>query len=217
MDERFPRYVRVIVRRLSFLSIPNLGMLMAGFGVLGFMGHISGSVPMDRFVFDPYLFMQGEWWRLLTFPVAEAPSSPIWLLFYVLFVYYIMNGLEEGWGVAPLTVFTLFSYLACLGSTFYAGGPIRMWQFVIENIMFAYSTLYPDMTFHIFGIFPVKAKWLGMIYGAIALLGFFNSPVLHTILYSPYLFFFGPYLYSTVRYSMKNKARKSQFDRDMWK
>lgn len=98
MDNRFPKMVRFLVQKLDFLAIPNLGLLLAGLAVLGFVGQVLLQAPIEKFIFDPVRVLQGEWWRLLTFPLSEAPSNPIWLLFYCFYVYFIMNALEGTWG-----------------------------------------------------------------------------------------------------------------------
>src|SRR5690606_7642001 len=103
MDDRFPKPLRWIVDRLSFIAVPNLGMLLAGLAVLGFVGRNMMGAPMEQFTFHPYLVLQGEWWRLITFPVSEAPSNPIFLLFYCFYIYFIMNAMEGDWGAGPLT------------------------------------------------------------------------------------------------------------------
>ncbi len=53
MDDRFPKPLRFLVNKLSFLGIPNLGILIAGLAILGFVGQTILNAPMDRFIFDP--------------------------------------------------------------------------------------------------------------------------------------------------------------------
>ena len=167
MDYRFPKYLRVLVQKLSFISIPNLGMLLAGLAVLGFVGSTLLEAPMEQFVFDPNRVLQGEWWRLFTFPVSEAPTNPIWLLFYCLYVYFIMNAMESSWGPGPLTVFTLFAYFCALAGSFAVGAPVPIWKYVVENISLAFGSLFPEVELQLFGIIPVKAKYLAMIAGSL--------------------------------------------------
>lgn len=217
MDNRFPKYVHTLVKRLSFLSIPNLGMLLAGFGVLGFIGYMSGTVPMGRFVFHPQLFIEGEWWRILTFPVAEAPTGPLMLLFYVFFVYYVMNHMEQDWGVAPLTIFVLFAYLAGIAGSFYLWSASGIWRSVLDNVLFAYGTLYPEQTFHLFGVFPVKAKWLALFYAALKIPMIISAPIFSALTFFPYIFFFGPVLFNLVASSQRTRQRRQKYDEDMWK
>jgi hypothetical protein len=221
MDDRFPKYLRFLVRKLHFLALPNLGMLLAGFGVLGFVGiHFMGA-SMAQFMFDPNAVLAGEWWRLLTFPVSESPSNPILLLFYCLYVYFIMNALEESWGVAPLTIYTLFAYLCGMGGAFFIGGPMPIWIYVVQNLSLAFGTVFPDIELHLFGLVPVKAKWLAIIAGALIGLQFVTSgwwmKGFLLIVHLPFLLFFGPMVFRAARGGRRASARRQNIDRDMWR
>lgn len=224
MDERFPKYLRVICRKLSFLAIPNLGMLLAGFAVLGFIGYHAGT-PIDKFTLNPYLIMQGEFWRLVTFPVAESPHQIIWLFFHCLFIYFVMNSLEEQWGAGPLTIYTLFCYLCAIIGVFFlaALAPIQsvpVWQFVLYNMIFAFGTFFPDVEILLL-VIPVKAKWLAFISLAYFLFIFVPASLLVQIFMLitilPYLLFFSPMFFKTIINKRKNSKRRKKFNSDMWK
>ncbi len=225
MDDRFPKYLRVLVKKLSFLALPNLGMLLAGFAVLGFIGQNMLGAPMAQFMFDPQRVMAGEWWRLLTFPVSEAPSNPILLLFYVLYVYFISNALEESWGTAPLTVFTLLAYMCGLGGAFLIGIPVGIWIYVIQNLSLAFGTIFPDIELHLLGIVPVKAKWLAVIFGGMVVLQFLTAgwwmKAFLLLVHLPYLLFFSPIVYRAVKYRSSGGGgrggRRPKLDKDMWR
>ncbi len=222
MDDRFPKYLRWIVRKLNFLAIPNLGMLLAGFAVLGFIGANFLGTSLNQFVFDPQRVLVGEWWRLLTFPVSEAPTNPIMLVFYCLYVYFIMNALEETWGVVPLTLFTLLAYFCGLSGAFFLGGSVAIWIYIVQNLSLAFGTIFPDIELHLLGIVPVKAKWLAVIFGATVLLQFITAgwwmKGFLLIVHLPYLLFFGPMVYRAIRYKQSTSGRRRPpMDRDMWR
>lgn len=221
MDERFPKYLRVIVKKLSFLALPNLGMLLAGFAVLGFIGNQFLNAPMAQFMFDPQRVLAGEWYRLLTFPVSEAPTNPILLLFYCLYVYFIVNALEETWGVASVTVFTLFAYVCGLAGAFLMGGVVPIWIYVVQNLSLAFGTIFPEIELHLFGILPVKAKWLAVFAGGLVILQFLGAGVWYKgfllLVHTPYLLFFGPMVYRAIRNRRNTQTRRNRYDKDMWR
>ena len=221
MDDRFPKYLRFIVKKLSFMSIPNLAMLLAGFAVLGFVGKTMMGAPMEQFLFDPSRVLAGEWWRLITFPVSEAPTNPIILLFYCLYVYFIVNALEESWGAGPLTVFTGFAYLCALAGSFLVGAPVPIWIYVIQNLSLAFGTVFPDIELAFFGIIPVKAKWLAVLAGVLILIQFLGAGLLEKIflalVHLPYLLFFAPMLFRAARMRWGTSQRRKRFDNDMWR
>jgi hypothetical protein len=206
MDDRFPNYLRWLARKFEFFAVPNLGMLIAGLAILGFIGIRILGAPMERFVFDPDLVMQGEWWRLFAFPVM---NDPIWLLFFVMFVHYTMMTLETAWGTSPLTLFTFLSYCAALGASFLSHRPLSIWVHVMENISLAFGTLFPEVEFYLFFVLPVKAKWLALFAGALFFLQFLvgdaTQKLFLVMVLSPYLLFFGPYVIRIARRMMKER------------
>lgn len=219
MDERFPKYLRRIVLKLDFLGIPNLGMLVAGLAILAFLFQMGANAPLDRFIFDPYLFSQGEWWRLLAFPTGL--TNPIFLFFYVLYVYYVMGTLETQWGPGPLTVFVGSAYAAAMAGAFVIGQPVSIWYHVLENVSLAFGTLFPDVTFHLFLILPVRAKWLALLAGALLLFQFvvggLYTKIFLLIVLLPYLIFFGPHLFTLIKNRRALSKHKRRYDQDMWR
>ena len=75
MDARFPHWLRNIVRKLDFLGMPNLGMFVCGLTVLGYFGQNFLGAPLERFIFDPYMVLQGEWWRIVAFPTGDGTEG----------------------------------------------------------------------------------------------------------------------------------------------
>ncbi len=219
MDERFPKYIRAIVKKLDFIGIPNLGILIAGLAVLAFMAKMGMGTPVERFTFDPYLIQQGEWWRLFAFPTGL--ENPIWMIFYVMYVFYVMGALENAWGAGPLTVFVGFAYLMAAAASFATGMPVSIWYHVLENVSLAFGTVFPEVTFYLFLVLPVKAKWLAVLAAGILLVRFFlgdmATKLLLLICLSPYLLFFGPMLVGMVRNRQQIKHNRKRFDSDVWK
>lgn len=219
MDNGFPRPLRWVLRRLEWLAIPNLGMLVAGLAVLAFAAKIFLGTPTERFIFDPYLVAQGEWWRLFAFP-AEL-DNPIFLLFYVFYVFFVFNALEEAWGTASLTVFVLLSYAAAVGGAFLTGRAVSIWYHVIENVSLAFGTVYPEVTLHLFGILPVKAKWLAWLAGGLIFVHFvfgsLQEKLLVVVVIAPYFLFFGAMLYQKARLYWKTRGNRKRFDNEMWR
>jgi hypothetical protein len=218
VDERFPKYLRWIVSKLSFIALPNLGMLVAGLAVLGFIGKTMLGAPMERFVFDPYLVMQGEWWRLFSYPVTEgidnSPFAYFWFFFFVFYIHFILQTLETNWGSAPLTLFTAFSYWITVAASFVAFRRANIWYYVIENSSLAFGTLFPEIEFLLLGLLPVKAKWLTLFAGALILIQFVgennHGRIFLLMVMSPYLIFFGPLLfrYAKTKYQVERNRRR---------
>lgn len=221
MDERFPKWLRTVLQKLDFLGIPNLGPLVCGMAVLAFIAQHSGTIPYERFVFNPYLVLEGEWWRLFTFPVSQALSNPLWLLMYVLYLYFVVNTLESHWGPGPTTVYLILGYVSALAGAFITMRPIEIWYYILENVSLAFGTLFPNFELMLYFVLPVKAKWLAMLAGALILLKFIAGGMATKILLLcalfPYLLFFGPFLFKELQMKRKAAAHRKRFDKDMWR
>lgn len=216
VDNRIPKIVRKWVEKLDFIAIPNLGALICGLALLGFFGTQFLGAPLERFLFDPALVREGEWWRLFAFPVSGQTSNPIWLLFYVLFIYFVVSALEAEWGSGPLTLFTLLSYLCAMSGAFLINEPVSIWYYVLENLSLAFGTLFPEVEFLLFFILPVKAKWLAMLGGGLLALQFLTASLMFKVFLllalAPYLLFFGPWLLQTVKYRIRKRKERHRLD-----
>jgi hypothetical protein len=220
LDERFPKWLRFTVNKLSFLGIPNLGTLIVGLAVLAFFAQAYFGTPADRFLFDPEMVKQGEYWRLFAFPLPGG-SNIIWNLLYLLYVYYVFNALESYWGPGPLTVFVLLGYIAGIAAAFLTSTSVSIWFHIIENVSLAFGTLFPNIEFYIYFILPVKAKWLAALAGALILVQFFLGSwtaklTLFTVML-PYLIFFSPMLFVYLRTRRKIAENRKRFDPDQWR
>jgi hypothetical protein len=221
MDDRFPKYLRWISKKIEVIAVPNLGTLVAGLAILAFVAKVILNVPMERFVFDPELVLQGEWWRLFSFPLESGLENPIWLIFYVLYVYFVLNTIEEVWGAAPLTLYLILGYIASLTAAFITGQPISLWFYILQNVSLAFGTLFPEFEMYLYFIIPVKAKWLAVLAGVFILIQFVMGSLMKklflAIVLTPYFLFFAPILFSYLRNKKRKKDFNKKFDPDMWR
>lgn len=222
MEPKIPDWLRLVIRKLNFFAVPNLGTLLAALAVVGFVTNIVTPIPLDRLVFDPDLVLQGEWWRLFTFPfLGPSSSQPIFFIFYVLYIYFILNTIEEGWGAANLTVYLGLGYIGLLAGAFLTRLPVDINKFLLENVSLAFGTLYPNFTLNLYFVIPVRAKWLAMLAGALILYDFVQvglwGKVFLLLAFAPYLLFFGAHLYRVCRGKWKTRQNRKRFDDDMWR
>jgi hypothetical protein len=221
MDQRFPKWLRTCVNKLDFLGIPNLAPLLCAMAILAFAAKAMGGASLERFLFDPYLVIHGEWWRLFGFPVSDGLDNPIYLIFYVLYLYFVINALENEWGAGPLTIFLLLGYLSALAASFITMQPISIWFYILENVSLAFGTLFPDLELYIYFILPVKAKWLAMLAGGMILFRFIFASLLGklfiTLTLFPYLLFFSPMLIGELKNRYRVSKNRKKFDPDQWR
>ena len=171
------------------LGIPNLMKYIALGNVIIFVGDMvtmGGFSWMTRFY--PELILQGQVWRIITFiftPVSTGGSNVFTqTLFFALttfFYYWIGTALERQWGTTRFNVFYGLGVLLNLlvGSITYAVFPITsqmlggyyyetaQMYYVNMSMFFSFATLFPDMQVLLYGIIPLKVKWLAWVDAAL--------------------------------------------------
>ena len=120
--------------------------------------------------------LHGEIWRIVTFIFVPGDMRPFWLIVALYFYYWIGSSLEREWGTARFTLYYLSgALLTVLGVvivslitgnhylTIYGTGYVNLSMFL------AFAVLFPDVQVLLMFIFPIKVKWLGIVYGIILL------------------------------------------------
>lgn len=220
MDDRYPKYIRFLVRKLDFMAIPNWNVLICGLAVLAFVAQVAMQMPIDRFIFDPYRVVHfGEYFRLFAFP-GEV-QSPIFFFFYVMYVYFVIGSLEEEWGSGPMTIFILMSYFFAMGAGFLFMVPLSIWFYVLANATMAFGTVFPNHEFMLFLIIPAKAKFLAYLTAGLLLLQAIGSSwsVRFSLFFCvlPYLLFFGPMFVRNLKQARRARNYRKQLDDDNWR
>ncbi|MGI5962916.1 MAG: hypothetical protein ACOX7N_04255 [Lawsonibacter sp.] len=168
------------------LGIPNLMKYIALGNVIVFVGDMvtmGGFSWMTRFY--PELILQGQVWRLVTFifsPVSSGGSNIFTktLLFALttFFYYWIGTSLERQWGTARFNVFYGLGVLLniLVGLIAFAFPPDMLYgnyyetanmYYVNMSMFFSFATLFPDMQVLLYGIIPLKVKWLAWVDAAL--------------------------------------------------
>ena len=155
-------------------GIPNLmKYIVIGNVLVYFLDMFSHGYVSYLLAFYPSRILHGEVWRLLTFlfiPVSGYSSgdmfSILWFAMSTLFYYYIGNALERQWGSTRFTVFYALGAILnmIIGFAFQSG--VTMY-YVNMSMFFSFATLYPDMQVMLYGILPLKVKWLAWLDAAL--------------------------------------------------
>ena len=121
--------------------------------------------------FHPGLILRGQIWRLVTWvfiPLDPYGYNYIFSALLLYFYYFIGTTLERVWGK---TKFTIYYLLGVILNIIYGW---LMWNtsfsfdwlspnFLNLSMFFAFASIFPDQTFLLFFIIPLKAKWLALI------------------------------------------------------
>jgi hypothetical protein len=167
-------WLRRLERQLQPLAIPNLtGFLIAGM-VIAYVISVFNPDFGQLLEFKPKAVLKGELWRLLSFLVLPGTGVGFDLLsifFFIVFLmatYFTGSALEATWGTLRYNVFVLIAYVSSIGAGVLVGAVIGddvsgTNFFLYESLILAFAWLYPDFEFMVYFIFPVKAKWLGLL------------------------------------------------------
>jgi len=176
------------------------------------------------FRFDLGMVLSGEVWRVVTFLVMPPLSANVLLAIIGMYAaYHIGTSLEREWGK---TLFTMYFFLGAIGALI--AGIISSSgtnHYLILSIILAYMYIYPDATFMLFLILPVKAKYLAIVTWGIYIYQFImsnNLAVRLAIVLSliNFFLFFGPGIINTMKKNYRSGKRHRQFRKnweDNWR
>src|SRR5580700_2689854 len=192
-----PKWIDRLERLMPGLGIPNLALYLIGAQAFGFLVTWVEPRAWQLLVLDPYMVVRGELWRLVTFMAMPLSRSPLWMLFALYFLYFIINGIEEEWGEFRTTLYVLVAIALTIGFSFAFDFPIwSAWE-LQSTLFLAAATIAPEYQIMIWFVLPVKMKWLAWISVAFIIWELVTSAWLGRlyllVMYANYLLFFGPY------------------------
>lgn len=215
IDGRNPRWLTFLERKMGWLAVPNLAILLVTLQGLGFLMVALDPIWVGRLALIPERVAAGEYHRLLTFLSLPFTHSPFWLIFVLWFLYFIVNTIENEWGAFKTTLYVLISWWVTIAFSFafnYAILDIRHFE---STLFLAAAALYPEMEVRLFFAIPAKIKWLAWLTLAFVALEFVRGSWLDRFfllaIYSNCLIFFGPALLGRVHQSI----RRARFRRKM--
>lgn len=135
---------------------PMVKYLLIANAVFFILCQFSGVVPFLALRPDEVLRQP---WTLLTYMFAHAGGFH--LLFNMIVLFFFGRPLEERWGSADFLKFYLVAGLGgALLSFVTPSAMILGASGAVNGLMIAFALIWPEAVIHLFGILPVKAKWL---------------------------------------------------------
>jgi len=163
-------------RRFGRYALRNLPLYIVILYAFGAVMNLVSDRFYSSFSLNPYLVLHGEPWRVITFLAATPGTNIIFLVFILLFYYSIGKSMVQVWGAFRFNMYVFCGVLGTLASAFivYAVYPspyIFMDTYYVNLSLFlAYAAIFPEMQVYLYGILPLKVKWLAIL--DIVLLGF---------------------------------------------
>ena len=162
-------------------GIPNLMLyIVLGTAVVYVMSQMSGNYFLyNLLVFNRTLILQGQIWRLITYPLTYNISNLL-LMAVSLFCYYSLGRvMEQVWGTLRFNLFYFTGVVMMDIWCMIFGGQASV-TYLNLSLFLGFATMYPDSQFLLFFIIPVKA-WLFALIDLGNYFLFFGKDVLNLI------------------------------------
>ena len=161
-------------RRFGRFAIPRLVRAIVALNALVFILSLLNPAFVSWLTLNVPAIQKGEYWRLITYILIPNASHPIFVIFYLGFLWMIGEGLEEAWGAFRLN---LFYFLGMLGNTVaaLAFGAEFSNTMLNYSLYFAFAWFYPNLQFYLFFFIPVRVKWLAWVFAALLAIQFLGS------------------------------------------
>lgn len=195
-------FYQKLERRFGKYAVPNLMKYICVIYVVGYL--IQMFNPLLYFYYldlDAEAILHGHIWRIITF-IFYPPSTRFLWMIVALFVYYSLGmTLERVWGTFKYNFFyftgVILLVLSAILIYLVTGYSVHLYPtYMTFSIFLAYALTFPDTTFLLYFIIPIKAKWLAIaevvlyLFYFVALPGLGNKVAILTSLLNVALFFF---------------------------
>ena len=166
--------------------------------------------------FDRNLILQGQIWRLFSYPLTYGVSNIILMAISLLCYYSLGRAIENSWGTCRFNLFYLSGIVLMDIYCMIFGGYADAY-YLNMNLFLAYATMYPDAQFLFMFIIPIKAWVLAVFDLAITLyqLIVLSIPVFYfpynlfpLVAIANYLLFFGKDVLNVIPRSWRVNAQR---------
>ena len=165
----------------------------------------------DLLCFDRAMILQGQIWRLFTYPLLTYQSNILLQLLYLVCYYSLGRAIENTWGTLRFNLFYLSGVVMMDIYCMIFGGFADVY-YLNMSLFLSYATMYPNAEFLILFIIPVKAWVLGLLDLVLVLFGLFSYPfpenLFSIISLANYFLFFGKSVLNLIPLSWKANARR---------
>lgn len=195
-------------------GIPNLMLYIAlGNAVVYLISAMAGNYTLYYLLrFNRTAILQGQVWRLITYPLTLMNSNILFMLISLLCYYSLGSAMERLWGTFKFNLFYFSGVLLMdlYGLIFGCNADV---YYLNMSLFLGFATLYPQSGFLLFFIIPVKAWVFALFDLAVIFIGLFQMPftaynLFPLVALGNYFLFFGKDVLNVVPLSWQNKLRK---------
>lgn len=217
-------------RKFGKYAVYNLPAIMIALYVAGYVFSVFSPDILSYLTLEPYYILKGQIWRLLTWVIVPPSSLDIFTILMLFFYFSIGKTMERTWGVFRFNVYIFsgvfftaigaFLLYFALGGNILFGGYLFSTYYINMSIFLAFAVSYPEVQVLLYGIIPIKMKWMGLLYGAFIVYDFVRTNWVGKAAILASLLNFVIYFLMTRNYykaSPHEIRRKQQFKRNVAK
>ncbi|MGC3989942.1 MAG: hypothetical protein QM796_09750 [Chthoniobacteraceae bacterium] len=216
------RFLNSLEAKFGHLAIPGLIRIVVFLQALVFVLHLINPHFLELLYLDPKLVMEGQIWRLVTYIFIPSVGrwwlmpDYLWLVFALLFLWMLGDGLEYAWGSFRLNLFYLIGMVGTTIAAFFFGSGYAN-ILLNTSLLFAFATIFPNHLIRMYFVFSVRIKWLAWGTLALLLLTFLSGgvEVRMSILvqFVNYFLFFWRFVFQMARDHHYISKRQAEFHR----
>ena len=152
-------------------GIPNLMLFISlGTALVNLMSLITDSNILYYWLyFDRELILQGQVWRLISYPLTYDAGNLLLTAISLLCYYSLGRAMENVWGTLRFNLFYLSGVVLMDVYSMIFGCQADVYYLNL-SLFLSYATMYPDSQFLLFFIIPIKA-WTFALLDLIIVIG----------------------------------------------
>lgn len=206
------RFMDRLEKKLGGYAPRNLTVYLIAGQTLFYLLFLMGTLDPNQMRLTAGSLVQGEWWRLLLFPLYPPTCGLLCALFGWYLFYLMGSALEEHWGSFRYGLFLLTGFLLTVAVSFLVPEYPVSTAFLGGSVFLAFAFLFPDFPLLLFFILPVRIKWLALItwlgYGYLLLAGGWASRLLVLASVGNFLLFFARDILVNLRYGRRQALQR---------
>lgn len=165
-------WISKLEKKLGKYAIPNLMYYIIILYGVGFVLDLFAAGFYEQYLaLDAGAILHGQVWRIFTF-IIQPPSTSLIFVIFTLYLYYMIGReLEYAWGTFRFNLYyfsgVLLHVIAALLMYFVFKVSLPIGTYYLNlALFFAYASIYPEQRLLLFGVIPLKIKYLAWIDGA---------------------------------------------------
>jgi len=183
-----------------------------GTGIVYLMSEFANTPILYYYLmFDRDLILQGQVWRLISYPLTYSAGNILLTMISLLCYYSLGRAMENIWGTLRFNLFYLSGVLMMDIYCMIFGGYADAYYLNL-SLFLSYATLFPDAQFLLFFIIPVKAWIFALLDLVMVVIGLISYPfpanLFSVVSLANYFLFFGKDVLNVIPLSWRLNARR---------